>query len=77
MPIMPVLISLSGKGCNKIYRIIQMNSEQVINEARDKWETIFNEDVSMEDVKFAFRISQRLPKCFFNRLNTKHNYFSK
>ena len=49
---------------------------------------ILNEDVSMEDVKFAFRISQKLPKCvvfdrhtrfkiLHNRLNIKHNYFSK
>ena len=51
-------INLSGKGCNHIYRIIQMNSEQVNNEAKEKWENISNEDISMEDVKFAFRISQ-------------------
>ena len=80
LPIMLDKINLSGKGCNKIYRIMQMNSVQVINESRDKLEKILNEDISMEDVKFAFRISQKLPKCVFfyilhNRLNTKQLLF--
>ena len=78
-------INLSVKGCNQIYRIIQMNSEHVNNEARERWENILNEDISIEDVKFAFKISQKLPKCVFNRytqfkivhnrLNTKHLLF--
>ena len=43
-----------------------MNSVQVINESRDKLEKILNENITMEDVKFAFRISQKIPKCVFN-----------
>ena len=52
-PILSIMldeINLSGKGCIQIYRIIQMNSEQVIDEAREKWENILNEDISIEDV---------------------------
>ena len=69
-------INLSVKGCNQVYRIIQRNSEQVINEVKEKWENILNDDISTEDIKFAFKISQKLPKCVFNRytqFNILHN----
>ena len=69
-PILPIMldkINLSVKGCNQIYRIIQTNSEHVINEVKEKWENILNDDISIEEVKFAFKISQKLPKCVFNR----------
>ena len=76
LPIMLDKINLSGKGCSHIYRIIQTNSEQVINEVKERWETILNDNISTEDIKFAFKISQKLPKCVFNRytqLKILHN----
>ena len=78
-PILPIMldkINLSVKGCNQVYRIIQRISEQVINEVKEKWENILNDDISTEDMKFAFKISQKLPKCVFNRytqFNILHN----
>ena len=87
-PILPIMldkINLSVKGCNQIYRIIQKNSEQVINEVKEKWENILNDNISTEDIKSAFKISQKLPICVFNRytqfkilhnrLNTKQLLF--
>ena len=69
-PILPYIlkiIQMNGKGCQPIYSIIQPKATNIIPNLREKWEIMLNDDISEDDIHNAFKITQKLPKCVYNR----------
>ena len=52
-------ISLGGKGCNRIYKSMQRNSDNVIRDAMQKWETILNVEISLQELTKSFYFVQK------------------
>ena len=70
LPMLPEvlrIIQINGKGCQDIYNIIQNKSDNIIPTLKEKWETILNEDVCEDDIQNAFKVTQKSPKCVYNR----------
>ena len=70
LPILPEvlrIIQMNGNGCQNIYSIIQKKSDNIITTLKEKWEQLLNDEVSEEDIQNAFKITQKSPKCVYNR----------
>ena len=67
LPYILKVIQLSGKGCQTIYTIIQTKSDNIILTLKEKWEQMLNDDISEDDTQNAFKITQKFPKCVYNR----------
>ena len=69
-PILPYIlkiIQMKGKGYQSIYSIIQPRANNIISNLREKWEQMLNDDISEDDIRNAFNITQKFPKCVYNR----------
>ena len=60
-------ISLGGKGCNRIYNILQIISDSVLLNVQDRWENILNEEISVTEISRGFYNTQKIPKSEYNR----------
>ena len=69
LPVMLEKISLCGKGCTKIYKILQTTSYSVLLSVQDtgRWESMLNEEVSIKEISKGFYIVHKISKCVYNR----------
>ena len=70
LPMLPEvlrIIQMNGKGCQDIYNIIQNKSDNIIPTLKEKWENLLNDDVCEDDIQNAFKVTQKSPKCVYNR----------
>ena len=59
---MLIIINSGGKGCQKIYNVIQKKTNNITIELKNKWEHILKEEFSSENIQKAL-ITQKSPNC--------------
>ena len=56
------------KDVKNIYIIkLSKRSNNVINELKERWEHTLNDEISVDDMQKAYIITQKVPKCVYNR----------
>ena len=61
------IVQINGNGCQNIYNFIHKKSDNIITSLKEKWEQLLNDEVSEKEIQNAFTITQKTPKCVYNR----------